>query len=186
MEEVTLPVFDTLFLPSEVRNNRAHLFAVALGMMVNTKNGFQPKTENDTNLYCPGMLDAPRTMIVKSIDCHFVDEHGIIPATSRWYAETAIEFIVLQKPYWQSTLAKCVSTAALIDAQVSLDKQLSVDDLLRLKEEHQTDFQTPVLIEQQAYFTVKVTFSEWCKWVNGWHPEKLVCYLNGQQKRAVQ
>jgi hypothetical protein len=182
VEEITAPVFDTLFLPFEVRNNRAHLFCVVLGLNHPTKDGPQPKNEHDTNLYRPGMLDARRCMVVKSIDCHFVDAHGILPASSRWYAETSLELLVNGKVYWTSTLAKCVSTAALFAGE-----PFDVEQLLKLEEKYQTYFETPILIGSEECFTVRVSFSEWCSWKDDrFAPDKLVCYLNGQQRRPIQ
>lgn len=184
-ELVTQPIYDTIYLPEAIVPGRslAHGFVLPLGLEVSVKNGKKIKTDVDTNLFCPGMLDAPKKHTVNAIECYFVGEEAILPADSRWYAESKIEFILSCKVMYEAPLAKCVAPAAIFD--LKRDVLLTKEDFEALKKQFQTKLPQNILIESQENFQVRVYFSEWCRWSSRSAPEKLVISLEGTLQRAV-
>jgi hypothetical protein len=181
-ETVYQPIYDTVYLPEALAGNRAHAFIYALGMSIPVKHGSKVKTYEDTNLLQQAMLDAPKSFLIESIDAYFVDDQGIIPANSRWYAETTIDFTLSMKVYWSSPLAKCVSTVGLFETGA-----LTREELEERKREFQSKLELPVAIGRQQNFGVLLHFSEWCmaRWADRSSPSKLCVFLNGMMTRPV-
>jgi len=177
LENIYQPLYDTIYLPSALSEDRASGFILPLGQSTPVKYGFHVKTENDTNCYLSAMLDSPKTFLVDGIECYFVDDEGVISAKSKWYAESTIALFVGHKLKWQSSIAKCAALASI----VNMDKEvlLSKGDFDELRAE--SKFKRPIEIRIMEMFKVEVTFSDWCmnRWENRTSPSKLCVYLNG-------
>lgn len=89
LEIVRDAIFDTLFLPENLRAGKGILFCIPLGQYA----GRQLKGYEHTSMYCAGMLDAPKKFLVQSIHCHLFDpDGGLIPLTDRvWDGSFALE-----------------------------------------------------------------------------------------------
>lgn len=177
MREIAQPQFDTIYLPSQLDGHSARGFLYPLGMSVPVKYGSHVKTENDTNMIQQSTMPAPCSFLVEGIECYLVDDEGIIPAKSRWYAESNIAFFRSGKLEFQSPIAKCAGMAAI----TNMDKQslITMEDFTQLRAE--SKLKTPVEVRQQECFSVKASFSDWCmnRWENRTAPSKLCVYLNG-------
>jgi hypothetical protein len=177
MEEIYQPQFDTIYLPSALSGDHCSGFVYAYGQSVPVKYGSIVKTQHDTSVVQAGMLLAPQSFLCEGIECYFVDDEGIIPAKSRWYAESTIALFVGSKQKYQSPIAKCAAMCSI--GQLEKDHLLSKTDFDELRAEMK--LQKPVEIRQQEYFKVEATFSDWCmvRWENRTAPSKLCVYLNG-------
>jgi hypothetical protein len=177
MQEIYQPQFDTIYLPAGLAGNRCYGFVYTQGQSVPVKYGTHLKTENDTNLMRACMMPAPQSFLVEGIECYFVDDEGIIPAKSRWYAESTIKFFRGTRQEWQSPIAKCAAMASI--GQLEKDHLLSKNDFDDLRAE--SKFVKPIEIRQQEMFKVEATFTDWCmdRWENRSAPSKLCVYLNG-------
>jgi hypothetical protein len=177
MQEICQPQFDTIYLPSSLAGNHCTGFVYPQGQQVLLKYGIHVKTENDTNIVQPAMLPALQSFVIEGIECYFVDDEGIIPAKSRWYAESTLAVFVGSKLKWQGPIAKCAAMASIINMEK--EALLSKEDFDELRAE--SKLQTPVEIRQQEYFKVEASFTDWCmaRWENRTAPSKLCVFLNG-------
>lgn len=192
LEIVDYVLYDTVFLPPEGRAaDRCTAFVTPYGQSVwDPREGYRPKLKTDTNILMSGMLPAPQQMIVRNIDCYFVSRRGIVPATSRWYAETYLELVILQKSYWRSRLSKCVDTIALLDRDSMWNTLLKKEDIKELQKEFRPPFRDEILIPEQAIFMAEISFSswavtEWAKNLSLFNPIQLHIALNGGLIRPI-
>jgi hypothetical protein len=193
IESVDQAIFDTVYLPP--KGNRVMAFTMAFGQQVLSDEGWKVKDWTDTNMLQAGMLDAPKKMEVNSIDCYLASPNGIVPATSRWYAEMALELSVSRKTMWHGPLTKCINPVAILDRDLMWNKLLTKDDILELKEKFAPPpLEKPILIDQQECFNVVCTLSSWAceQYEKRWSflqrksmPHKLAIFLNGTLWRAV-
>jgi hypothetical protein len=185
MQEIWQPIYDTIYLPESISHRTARGFVYPMGQQVHVRNGFHVKTDQDTNLVHPAMLDAPKSFRIDWIDAYFVDDQDIMHAKSRWYAETVLRFSLLPKQMWESPLAKCVAPVAIL-RQIN-DDLLSREDIESLAGTFTSKFQKPIEILQQQAFSVEAEFSEWAmkRWTDRTSPVKLVVTLNGEMSIPV-
>src|ERR1700674_1378696 len=193
IESVDQAVFDTVYLPPQ--GNKTMAFVLPYGQNVLTDEGWKIKQYNDTKMLQSGMLDAPKKMEVNSIDCYLVSRAGILPATSRWYAEMSLDLSVSRKTMWLSPLTKCINPVAILDRDTMWNHLLTKDEILELKEKFAPPpLEKPILIEQQESFNAVCTLSAWAcdQYKNRWlwlqrkaMPHKLAIFLNGTLWRAV-
>jgi hypothetical protein len=185
-EPLATPIYDTIYLPDSLfEARRGMAFVLPVGQAVKVKNGSHIKTFEDTNMLLAAMLDYPKSMLVRAIEAYFVDEQGIVPCSSRWYAEASLALNVSRKQHFEAPLAKCLNPAALIDLSLGGMELLTAQDLLLLKKEFQQPLSIPVEIRSQESFEVTVAFSDWCNWTRRSAPEKLVIMLCGELQVAA-
>jgi hypothetical protein len=72
LEIVKDVVFDTLFVPENLRGGKGHLFCIPLGQYA----GRQIKQYEDTSMLMAGSLPSPHKFLVRSFHCYLFDPDG--------------------------------------------------------------------------------------------------------------
>lgn len=193
LETIDQAIFDTVYLPP--KGNRAIGFTICFGQNVQTSEGWKVKDWTDTNLLQPGMLDAPKTLGIDLIDCYLVSGKGVLPGTSRWYADISMELQVNRKTMWHGPLLKCINPIALFSKKLLGSTELDEPLLIEIKEQFQKCLSEPISIHYQEPFNAVLTLSDWaCKqyqYMSWWQrrmgslPDKCVISLNGKLQRAI-
>lgn len=194
MEPVDEPLFDTIhtLAPRTTVGQRENLFAIPLGQMMKTNEGARPKDYLDTNLYLSGMLESSQEFLIKAIRCVFIGRGippaggGILPVSSPFYADTLLRLVINRKIYWTGPAWKCADPVAMVlnaDTLIAMGKHKGVDLIRSLRRQ----FDVPVPIERQMFFTVEATFAGKSWLQSAVHaPERLVVLLEGKMLRVYQ
>ena len=119
LEYLVQPIYDFYAVAVATAVTKQSQFSQPIGAAYTPAGGAAiVKTVYHTNLVQPGMLDAPKKMLVKAISC--VLRSDIAPSDlASFIGLSYVELDISGKPYWQSLLSKCPAGAGAYSSSIS-------------------------------------------------------------------
>jgi len=119
LEYLVQPIYDFYAVAVATAVTKQQQFSQPIGAAYTPAGGAAiVKTVYHTNLVQPGMLDAPKKMLVKAISC--VLRSDIAPQDlASFIGLSYVELDISGKPYWQSLLSKCPAGAGAYSSNLS-------------------------------------------------------------------
>jgi hypothetical protein len=184
-EIVEMPIYDTEDFGRI--GQRVHLFVRPLGATMSSpwREGWQ-KDYWETNLYEPGVLDAPCEFMVRDLSVLLYDKDGPLPVFDRTgmgnlWAKSYLQFSINMKLYWQgplSLLADPVCVIGGLQAVINMKDEKIGETLGMLH--YQRANPLDCYIRNQEPFQVQVTpYTPVCRQVS------VRVILNGRRVRPV-
>jgi len=119
LEYLVQPIYDFYSVAVATAVTKQQQFSQPIGAAYTPAGGAAiVKTQYHTNLVQPGMLDAPKKMLVKAIACVLRSDIATSDLTS-FIGLSYVELDISGKPYWQSLLSKCPAGAGAFASNTS-------------------------------------------------------------------
>ena len=180
-------LYDTVhtMAPRVNRGHRELMFVVPLGQVMQTNEGPRVKQELETNMWESGMLSTSGEFVVRALRCAFIGRK-ILPASSRFYADTTIRLVINRKFYLGGLAWKFADPVTLVlnaDTLLAMGRHARVDLVRSLRR----TIEPKICIRQQESFAVEVHFAgqSWQEYSED-APDRFVVLLEGKRLVAIQ
>jgi hypothetical protein len=141
-------LFDTIFIPENISSNRV---ALAFQIPMHSYAGRCLKSQQDTNMLCPGMMPAPEKFAVEKLSLALKDSAGWIDTVNRWWDGTIS--LEVNRAEQVSGLLRDFADRELLDAIKKPPREPDVPLAVEFAMDH-----CLALLETLEYFCVRLAF----------------------------